>query len=137
MLVASHILMRLPPFLLLAVLIAGCAHVRPGTNSAANVSSATIASAPAEQEVERPENPPQPHAASVVASLARSEVAESKEPLPTENLFSREYGRLLLQDTREVLTAPFHWDTQDWLKFSLISASVAGLTYADKTITDF
>lgn len=46
----------------------------------------------------------------------------------TESLFSLDYLKLIGADTKQVFTAPFQWDGQDWLVFGGVSAGI-GLTY--------
>jgi membrane-associated phospholipid phosphatase len=41
--------------------------------------------------------------------------SETQSPPPVENLISLDYGRLVLDDTLHVLSAPVRWTKKDWL----------------------
>ncbi len=58
---------------------------------------------------------------------------ESEEPL-TEGLFTRRYGRLVLEDVREVFTAPIHWRKREWLGVAAAGTVIAGITFADRRL---
>lgn len=53
-----------------------------------------------------------------------------------ECLFCLDYGRLLLQDTRYVLSSPARWERQEWLYFSLGVAGIGATALLDKPIRD-
>ena len=52
----------------------------------------------------------------------RTQVVPSSEPQaspPVENLISLDYGRLVLDDTLHVLSAPVRWTKKDWMRYSI------------------
>jgi len=53
-----------------------------------------------------------------------------------EALLSRDYGKLLWDDTRSVLTSPLRWDRADWLEAGAWTAVVAGTAAFDGRIHD-
>jgi membrane-associated phospholipid phosphatase len=56
---------------------------------------------------------------------------------PTENLISGEYGTLLLDDTKHVLSAPARWDGRDWLLVGLgTGAVVATAAWVDEPLQE-
>lgn len=52
------------------------------------------------------------------------------------DLLSREYGRLLWQDTTHLLSAPARWERDEWLNFSLKAAAVGGAFLLDRRIQE-
>jgi membrane-associated phospholipid phosphatase len=62
---------------------------------------------------------------------------EEGKPIHVENLFSKEYGKLLISDVGEVLTSPLRWRTKEWVTFSVVGGTVAGFTFLDNSIRDF
>ncbi len=52
------------------------------------------------------------------------------------SLLSREYVRLLADDTRDTLAAPLHWDRHDWLLAGGLGALVAGSSAFDRQIRE-
>lgn len=78
----------------------------------------------------------------LVAGTTNDPVAErllsarvSLEPVaPTEGLFTRQYGRLLLEDVREVFTGPARWRRREWLGVAVAGGAIAGITFADKRL---
>jgi membrane-associated phospholipid phosphatase len=87
-----------------------------------------------------------------------SEIPDQREPTPTiaivpvtdsppkghagqiayvEPLFSKEYGKLVIQDVREVFTAPVRWRTKEWVALGILGGTVAGFTYLDEAIRDW
>lgn len=64
-----------------------------------------------------------------------SAFSASSEIPPTENLISKEYGELLREDTKHVLSAPLGWDRRDWLFVGLgTGAVIATAAYLDEPI---
>ncbi len=54
-----------------------------------------------------------------------------------EKLFSLDYGKTVLDDTRYVFTSPFRWETKEWIEASLMSLAIVGTAaYLDKPIHD-
>jgi hypothetical protein len=53
---------------------------------------------------------------------------------PIEDLFERKYWYLVLLDTKEVFTAPAHWDLRDWEVFGGITAGIVTVGAFDKEI---
>jgi membrane-associated phospholipid phosphatase len=53
---------------------------------------------------------------------------------PVEDLFKKNYWYLLILDTREVFTAPAHWDTRDWMVLGGIAASIGTVAVFDEDI---
>src|SRR5207302_1052586 len=53
---------------------------------------------------------------------------------PVEDLFKKNYWYLLILDTKEVFTAPVHWDTRDWMVLGGIAASIGTVAAFDKDI---
>src|SRR5947207_7432430 len=58
------------------------------------------------------------------------------DPPYTEPLFSKEYGSLLWQDTRYVLTSPLHWEKREWVWFSVATAGLVGMTFLDRAFSE-
>lgn len=54
-----------------------------------------------------------------------------------EPLFSWEYGKLLLADTRHVFTAPLHWDRGQWIWFGGAAAGLTAMVLLDKPFSEF
>jgi len=55
----------------------------------------------------------------------------------TESLISRDYLRLFWLDTRETVTAPLHWDRNEWRDFGMIGGGlVLTAAFLDKPIHD-
>ena len=52
----------------------------------------------------------------------------------TENLFSLEFPKLLLRDTRYILTSPAHWDGHDWTIFSVAALGVGAAAFLDNPV---
>lgn len=48
-----------------------------------------------------------------------------------DRLFSRDYLRLLADDTQDILTSPFRWDRRDWLLAGGLTGLVAGASVLD------
>ncbi len=117
--------------------LSGCARFQPRSTLSAPASGGMTSQFPKERHEADENQPGRPRLISLELP------AEARQDLPTgdtaytEPLFSGEYGKLLLQDTREVFTAPLRWDTKDWLTVSLAGASIAGLMFVDKPIQDF
>jgi membrane-associated phospholipid phosphatase len=53
---------------------------------------------------------------------------------PVEDLFKKNYWYLLILDTREVFTAPAHWNTRDWMVLGGIAASIGTAAVFDEDI---
>jgi membrane-associated phospholipid phosphatase len=53
---------------------------------------------------------------------------------PVEDLFKKNYWYLLILDTREVFTAPAHWNTRDWMVLGGIAASIGTVAVFDEDI---
>lgn len=93
---------------------------------------------------------PYPRPESLAQLPDRSSLAAANNPNPSldvkstatnvrreqyvEPLFSKEYGLLLYQDTKEVFTAPGHWGTKEWAVFGGLTSVVIGLNFADRII---
>lgn len=60
----------------------------------------------------------------------------SAPPAEVERLFSREYGKLLFDDARYILTAPARWGRQEWLTFSLATAGVGAALILDRPVQE-
>jgi len=58
------------------------------------------------------------------------------DPPYTEPLFSKEYGSLLWQDTRYVLTSPLHWEKREWVWFSVATAGLVGMSFLDRAFSE-
>jgi membrane-associated phospholipid phosphatase len=58
----------------------------------------------------------------------------SASPMSEGYLFNADYGRLLLKDTGHVLTAPAHWERDDWQNFGLVSLGIVGSALLDRQI---
>ncbi len=69
--------------------------------------------------------------------LPESKLDQSVDPGYVEPLFSTEYGKLLLEDTAHVLTAPFHWDRKEWLWVGASGAGLVALSFFDKSVSQF
>jgi len=75
--------------------------------------------------------------ATMSIELPARRVDAAGDPNYVEPLFSKEYGMLLLQDTRHVLTAPYYWDKKNWLWFGAASAGLAAMSLLDKEFASF
>jgi membrane-associated phospholipid phosphatase len=53
---------------------------------------------------------------------------------PVEDLFKKNYWYLLILDTREVFTAPAHWNTRDWMVLGGIAAGIGTVAVFDEDI---
>jgi len=53
---------------------------------------------------------------------------------PVEDLFKKNYWFLLILDTKEVFTAPAHWDTRDWMVLGGIAAGIGTVAAFDNDI---
>jgi membrane-associated phospholipid phosphatase len=53
---------------------------------------------------------------------------------PVEDLFKKNYWYLVVLDTKEVFTAPAHWDTRDWLVLGGVAAGIATVGVFDDDI---
>lgn len=77
---------------------------------------------------------------STVSLPALADPVASSVPKPTsapkvESLISREYGKLVLDDTWHVLSAPARWNEKDWLIAGLGAGAVVAVgAWADKPI---
>src|SRR2546425_9842781 len=69
--------------------------------------------------------------------LPNPTVDRAGDPPYVEPLFSKQYGLLLLQDTRHILTAPFYWDKYNWLWCGAAGAGLAAMTLLDKEFAAF
>ena len=76
------------------------------------------------------------HPAMVTLDLPSRREDSVGDPPYTEPLFSKEYGSLLGQDTRYVLTAPLHWEKREWLWFSVATVGLAGMTFLDRAFSE-
>ncbi len=52
-------------------------------------------------------------------------LSEDKSGRRPDSIISREYGSLLLDDTRDILTSPLRWDRHDWLVAGGLTGLVA------------
>lgn len=57
-------------------------------------------------------------------------------PAEKDSFFSKEYVRLLVEDTKHVFTAPARWGKKEWLTVSALTAGVAAVALADKPVWD-
>ncbi len=72
-----------------------------------------------------------------VSSTAAGKTNDAKENPKVENLFSSDYGKLLVDDTWHVFSAPSRWDKKDWLIAGFwATAAVGAYTFADKSIKE-
>lgn len=55
---------------------------------------------------------------------------------PEESFFSKDYFKLLYEDTKFVLTAPARWEKQEWVTFSIATLGVAAVSLLDKPAWD-
>jgi membrane-associated phospholipid phosphatase len=117
--------------------LSGCARFQPRSTLPPPTSGGMTSQSPKEQFETGGNQPDRPRLISLELPAEARQDQPSGKPAYTEPLLSAEYGKLLLQDTREVFTAPLRWDTKDWLTVSLAGASVAGLMFVDKPIQDF
>lgn len=69
----------------------------------------------------------------VHASEAERSVSDA---YPEESFFSKDYFKLLYEDTKYILTAPARWEKKEWLTFSLATAGVAAVSLLDKPTWD-
>lgn len=53
---------------------------------------------------------------------------------PVEDIFKKNYWYLLLLDTKEVFTAPVHWDSRDWLIAGGVVAGIGTVAVFDEDI---
>jgi len=53
---------------------------------------------------------------------------------PIEDLFQRNYWYLALLDTKEVFTAPAHWNSRDWLTLGGVTATIGVVMVFDEDI---
>ncbi len=53
-----------------------------------------------------------------------------------DSFFSKEYIRLLIEDTKYVFSAPARWGKKEWLTLSAVTAGVAAVALADKPVWD-
>jgi membrane-associated phospholipid phosphatase len=58
------------------------------------------------------------------------------EPTPEISFFSKDYFKLLYEDTKFVLTAPARWEKKEWVTFSLATLGVATVALLDKPVWD-
>lgn len=117
--------------------LSGCARFQPRSPLPPPAPGAVTGNASKERPETNENQPDRPRLISLQMPAEARQDLPRGDPAYTEPLLSAEYGKLLLQDTREVLTAPLRWDTKDWLTVSLAGASVAGLMFVDKPIQDF
>lgn len=75
----------------------------------------------------------------VLAATDTQDVGEElpAQPREPENLFSVQYVNVIWSDTKEIATAPWHWDSDDWRNAGLIGGGLL-LTgaFLDKPIRD-
>ena len=69
-------------------------------------------------------------------TLAAINPPEPLAPLtaPIEDLFERKYWYLVLLDTKEVFTAPLHWESREWLTLGGIAAGIGLVAAFDEDI---
>ncbi len=61
--------------------------------------------------------------------------ADQEKAPKVENLVSREYGKLVLDDAWHALSSPSRWDEEDWIRGVLMTgAVVATASWADKPV---
>ncbi len=66
------------------------------------------------------------------------EIREIAKPdLTKESLFSKDYYKLLFEDTKYVLTAPVRWEMKQWLTFSVATLGVGAVTLLDRPVWNF
>lgn len=51
--------------------------------------------------------------------------------------FNRYYFNKYLTDSKAIVTSPFRWKQKDWIKFGVITSSVAATVLADQSVADF
>jgi len=51
--------------------------------------------------------------------------------------FNKNYIRKCYSDSKSIVTAPFHWKQKDWIKFGVITSSVAATVLVDQSVADF
>lgn len=74
---------------------------------------------------------------SVYAADVTSSVSKTTSEPKVENLISLEYGKLLLDDSWHILSAPTRWNKTDWILAGLgTGAVVATAAWADKPIEE-
>jgi membrane-associated phospholipid phosphatase len=66
--------------------------------------------------------------------VAIAQEISSSRPAAPECLFCLDYGKLVLSDTRHVLSAPRDWEKKEWLTFSLGALGVGVVALLDKPI---
>src|SRR5204862_5665146 len=59
------------------------------------------------------------------------------DPPWTEPLLSWQYPKLVLEDTRQVLTAPLRWTGREWLITGATCVGIGALTLFDRDVSDF
>ncbi len=63
-------------------------------------------------------------------------LSDPSRPAQKDSFFSKEYIRLLVEDTKYVFTAPARWGKKEWLAVSALTAGVAAVALADKPVWD-
>lgn len=101
-------------------------------NSPGNAETGILSKVP-----DRPEPATAGTGTTPAASGGRPGWDDDGKPIHVENLFSKEYGKLLLSDVGEVLVSPFRWRAKEWAVFTAVGGTVAGFTYLDNSIRDF
>lgn len=70
-------------------------------------------------------------------SYSTSAESTHTAPIVTERLFSLDYGKLVLDDTKYILSSPFRWESKEWINASLASLAIIGTAAGlDKPIRD-
>jgi len=70
------------------------------------------------------------------STTVRAEGAYADKRSETERLLSLDYGKLLLADTKHVLSAPLRWEKRDWLTVALATMGVAATASLDEPVRD-
>jgi membrane-associated phospholipid phosphatase len=66
-----------------------------------------------------------------------AKVDAAGDPSYVEPFFSKEYGHLLIDDVKHVLTAPYRWETKQWLWAGATVGGLAAMTLLDKPFSEF
>jgi membrane-associated phospholipid phosphatase len=51
--------------------------------------------------------------------------------------FNKYYFKKYWTDSKAIVTAPFHWNQKDWIKFGVITSSVAATVLVDRPVAEF
>ena len=117
--------------------LVACLVVRTGSASASEFDSRREPVTHVLESTLKDDSPPHSMGATRAFSLT-NEISEkthsSSEPAAEESLFSTDYLKTLIADTKFVLTSPARWEKKDWFALSLAAAGVAAVSLLDKAV---